>query len=275
MNRDDERAPSRRDVLRAAGGTVGLAGLATGSAAADEDHTPTPHGDCPDGTVGPSMVHYDDSIETVCSDDHPETQELHESVAAALDEQYPTVGSLIDDGFVPYFDFLTTDQATGWSHWLSPEYVGDDTIVDSERPASVLLDHQSWRPIGMMFVATRDGEPVDPPPTVYEDDDGACAPWHAHVGFPGRLSWWKFRVFAAEQTGAGIVPEFPCKTPWMMHVWAHPHPESRYAHDAPPPENRDVEPADPGFETEADPDEDQFGPELLPGGFTAGFDHLP
>ena len=177
------------------------------------------------------------------------------------------MGSLIDAGFIPYFDFLTAEEGAGWSHWLSPAFIGDDSVRDPTRPESVLVDHKWWRPIGVMFIATREGEQIDPPP-VYEDERGdgterACVPWHAHVGLPGRYSWWKYRTYYAEH--APLVPEIQCRTPWMMHVWAYPHPESVYAHAAPPRGSRGGPPAEEaGFETDAVPGEDALGPDVLP-----------
>lgn len=207
-------------------------------------------------TLEPNMTHYDDSIHEVCSDDHPVTQEIQADVKAALEEHYPTVGALIDAGYIPYFDFFTKGD---WSHWINPEFIGDDSVLDPERPESILVDHTWWRPIGVMFIATTKGKDVDPPPTVYTDESGtedACTPWHAHVGFPGRFSWWKYQK---AYHGSAM---FPCRTPWMMHVWIYSHPESIYAHAAP--EDRGGPPAEPpGFETDADPDEERLGPRHL------------
>ena len=51
----------------------------------------------------------------------------------------------------------------------------------------------------------------------------------------------------------------------MMHVWTFPHPESVYAHGAPPQENRGGPPAEPaGFETDATPGEDRLSWKVLP-----------
>ena len=244
---------TRRRLLQATGGFVGLAGMGSVRATGDE-----PDDDyCDQTSIRPDMVHYDHSIHEVCDDDHPESKALQEDVNASLEATYPTVGSLIDAGFFPYLDFFG---GGGWSHWINPEFIGDDVMLDPDRPESILVDHTYWRPIGVMFIATEEGEPVDPPPTIYEEetkDDGACTPWHAHVGLPGRTAWWKY------QQAYGDGGEFPCRTPWMMHVWIYPHPESIYAHAAP--EERGGPPAeDPGFETDADPEEEVLGPQHLP-----------
>lgn len=253
---DDPRI-TRRRILRETGGTVGLIGLGTGRVAADDDEKY-----CSETSLGPGMVHYDDSIHEVCEDDYPASREIQADVRESLERKYPTVGALINDGFIPYFDFLTGGD---WSHWINPDFIGDDSILDPDRPESVLVDHRWWRPIGVMFIATDEGEPVDPPPSVYTEEDeadSACIPWHAHVGLPGRYAWWKYRK--AYESPARLSKEgFPCRTPWMMHVWVYSHSESIYAHAAP--EERGGPPAEPaGFDTSADPNEETLGPRHLP-----------
>lgn len=250
-NSRDEPRLSRRRLLQLSGGTVGLLGLGSTPAAADGSDY------CSETTIRPSTVHYDDSIHEVCADDHPKTQSLQADVRASLTEEYPTVGSLIDAGFLPYFDFFDDGS---WSHWLNPAFVGDGSVLDPARPASILVDHTWWRPIGVMFIATANGVSLDPPPTVYAEGSGTdrCTPWHAHVGIPGRYAWWKYK-----QAYDRSLMQFPCRTPWMMHVWIYPHSESLYAHSAP--SERGGPPAeDPGFDTDADPDEVELGPEHLP-----------
>ncbi|MFC7195935.1 hypothetical protein ACFQL4_17020 [Halosimplex aquaticum] len=60
-----------------------------------------------------------------------------------------------------------------------------------------------------------------------------------------------------------------------MHVWRYDHPESVYAHHAPPRGNRGGPPAeDAGFETDAVPGEDPLGPEVLPDAFLHRLKHL-
>lgn len=255
---------TRRDVLRRSAGTAGSLGLGSVLVGDGERLISNP---CPDVTLGPSMDHYGDHGMGGCDDDHPETQAIKEDVAEALETNYPTVGALIDDGFIPYFDFLTGDDKSGWSHWLNPRYLSDDDVLNPQRPESVLVDHRWWRPIGVMFFATRDGDRVDPPPAVYGDDDSEtepCRPWHAHTGSPGVSSWWKYKMAYTNPSLTEIL-NASCRTPWGMHVWAYPHPKSVYAHSAPPPENRGGPPAeDPGFETDAVPGEDPLSPEVLP-----------
>lgn len=259
---NEGRGTSRRRLLRAAGGAIATAGVgattaagATTGASRDGPSTATDLGaNCPDATFEPSMTHYDHSIEDVCADGDYETRELQYHVRTALESNYPTVGSLVDDGFLPYFDFFVEDAT--WSHWLHPEYVADDGVVDPERPESVLVDHEYWRPMGVMFIATPNGERMDPPPSVYAATGGECRPWHAHVGVPGRYAWTKFRAAYAEDV------EWPCRTPWMMHVWNYAD-EDVYAHGAPA--DRGGGPAEPaGFDTDADPTAEPLAPEHLP-----------
>jgi len=258
----DNHDASRRRLLRVAGGAIAAVSVgstaaagATPGATADASSAANDLGTgCPDATFEPNITHYDHSIEEVCDDAHYETREIQYRVRTALESQYPTVGSLIDDGFVPYFDFLVEDAT--WSHWLHPEYVGDDGVLDPVRPESVLVDHEYWRPMGVMFVATPGGERLDPPPAVYADSDGECTPWHAHVGFPGRYAWAKYRA------AYGHDAEWPCRTPWMMHVWNYAD-ERVYAHGAP--DDRGGGPAEPaGFDTDADPRTEPLSPEHLP-----------
>jgi hypothetical protein len=262
LNSSDGRRISRRRLLEEFGATAGFGGLGVATGGGDSGRTLSGlsglSGDCPEATIEPDRIHYDDSIHEVCSDAHPESRAIQDAVRTSLEEQYPTVGSLIDSDYIPYFDFFADGS---WSHWINPAFIGDDTMVDPERPGSILVDHTWWRPIGVMFVATVAGERQDPPPPVYGDGDAdhrACVPWHAHVGLPGRYAWWKYRT-VYERPSA----EFPCRTPWLMHVWNYAHAESIYAHSAP--EARGGPPAeDPGFDTDADPDEAELGPEHLP-----------
>ncbi|MFB6169807.1 MAG: hypothetical protein ABEJ06_01550 [Haloarculaceae archaeon] len=257
MDSSDKRL-SRRAVLTASGGAVGLLGAGTGRASAGLFGG---HERCPEATFRPNTVPYEKHGD--CSDDHPATRELQERVSRNLRKRFPTVGSLIDAGFIPYFDFATANRGDGWSHWLNPTFVGDGTAADPKRPASVLVDHRWWRPIGVMFVATRDGHRVDPP-AAYRDEDGEkCSPWHAHTGLPGRYAWWKYRRLYVDWEG-DETDTLPCRTPWVMHVWRFTD-EGIYAHDAPPRGERGGPPAEPaGFETDAVPGEDPLSLKVLP-----------
>jgi hypothetical protein len=230
---------------------------------------------CPDATVEPNVEHYGGHGDGTCSDDDPATKELAREVADALETTYPTVGALIEQGYIPYFDFLSAE-GDGLSHWLNPEYINDEGVLDPERPESVLVDHRWWRPLGAMFIATKNGNRLEEPPAVYgsDDDREACRPWHAHTGLPGLSSWLKYWLAYSDHSLDEIL-DFPCRTPWMMHVWAYPHPDSVYAHSAPPQGNRGGPPAeDAGFETSAVPGEDRLSPSVLPDALRHHLDHL-
>ncbi|NGM68600.1 hypothetical protein G6M89_06185 [Natronolimnobius sp. AArcel1] len=165
---------SRRTLLHATGGALAVPAVATGQVAAtsnDSSHAGAATlNRCPDATLRPSMGYCAGASTVGCDDDHPVTQELQTSVRETLTDQYDDVGALLSAGFKPYFDTLDVGDEDGWSHWLNPDYIGDDTVLDPGRPESVLVDNTSWRSIGVMFIATRDGDPVDPP-AVYEDDE--------------------------------------------------------------------------------------------------------
>lgn len=254
----NETAVSRRRLLGVAGSGLGVLGLGSAPVGADSSgHSEEDDTECPKATLESRMVHYDDSIHGTCSDDHPSSEALQAAVKTSLKENYPTVGALIDAGFIPYFDVFTDGRS---AHWINPTFIGDDSMLDPDRPESILVDKELWRPIGVMFIATENGEPVDPPPAIHSDEDdhdSGCRPWHAHVGFPGRYSWWKYRKIHQKRT------EFPCRTPWMMHVWRYSHQESIYAHGAPE-ELGDSSPEPPGFDTDADPNEEALSLEHLP-----------
>ncbi|RQG98795.1 hypothetical protein [Natrarchaeobius oligotrophus] len=173
---DDSSRLSRRRLLRASAAATTLSVVGTGQASAgrwsDLEVGPSSDRRCPDATTQPSMGHCAGSSVEGCADDHPVTRELRAAVDETLTERYPDAGALIDAGFKPYFDAFDVADEDGWSHWLSPEYIGDGEVLDPDRPESVLVDNATWRSIGVMFIATRGGEPVEPPP-VYDDGDGS------------------------------------------------------------------------------------------------------
>ncbi|RQG90410.1 hypothetical protein [Natrarchaeobius chitinivorans] len=266
------RAIRRRTLLSAVGSAAGLS--ATGTAAGNPFESADDQRRCPEATIRPDMAPCSGASTDGCADDDPETIELREQARERIETQYATVGDLIDRDFVPYFDVKRPGGSSGWSHWLNPEYIGDDSMLDPAHPESILVDNESLRPIGIMFIATVDGDSVDPPPPVYtretegedetDEEERRCSPWHYHRGFPGRFAW-KFYRQVYERDYEDRELSVPCRTPCMMHVWTVPHPEGVYAHDAPPAEYRRGPSAnDPGFETHVDPDERQLGWETLP-----------
>lgn len=247
---------SRRGLLRASGGTFGLSLL--------DDRPRWFADDCPEATVEPSMGHHEDGG-MACDDDHSETESLRSAVDETITTQYPDIGRLLDEGFVPYFDIKIPPSRDGYSHWIQPEYLADEAVLDPDRPESILVDNERWQPIGVMFIATKGGEPVEDPPAVYtEGEDDVCAPWHYHTGLPGRFAWWYYRK-AFEGEFRTDDRSFPCATPKMLHLWTVPHPEGAYAHGPPPQEYRDSPPADdPGFETSVEPHEEPLSWDVLP-----------
>ncbi|OIB57710.1 hypothetical protein [Natrialba sp. SSL1] len=178
MSEDDQKGEyvSRRTVLQASGSAASLPVFGSGVVSADgangagEAHAAFER--CPDATIRPSMGHCEGASMEGCADDHPVTIELRDAVQQTLETEYPDAGALLDAGFKPYFDTLDVADEDGWSHWLNPEFIGDDEVLHPERPESVLVDNSSWRSIGVMFIATRDGEAVEPPMVYDEGGDG-------------------------------------------------------------------------------------------------------
>ncbi|WIV66228.1 hypothetical protein [Natrialbaceae archaeon AArc-T1-2] len=254
---EDIGTVSRRTVVRAVGTTAALPFV--GTATADEDDRRADRFRCPDATVHPETRRCEGTEMEGCTGDHPATEELQTSVAETIEQEYPTVGALIDAGFKPYFDTVVGEE---YAHWLSPEYIGDDAVLDPDRPESILVDVNQWRPIGVMFVATRDGEPIEEPPAVY-DDEQRCSPWHYHVGLPGRFAWWYYRQVYEDAYRSGELL-FPCRTPCMMHVWTYPGDEAIYAHEKPPREEYGPPEDGAGFETDAQPGDDELDWDVLP-----------
>ncbi|THE66726.1 hypothetical protein D8Y22_00965 [Salinadaptatus halalkaliphilus] len=175
---DDSPSVTRRRLLRASAVTIGASAVGTGQASANPDGAlgGALERDCPDATLRPSMGHCRGASFEGCANDHPATLELQAAVEETLTERYPDAGALAEAGFKPYFDTLDLGDEDGWSHWLSPDYIGDDAVLDPARPESVLVDNDSWRSIGVMFIATRGGEPIEAPPVYEAGDDGFEVP---------------------------------------------------------------------------------------------------
>jgi len=87
--------------------------------------------------------------------------------------------------------------------------------------------------MGVMFIATRGGEPVAAGGLrrgrVHRPVFAVARPHRP----PGGSGWWYYRQAYEREFADGDL-EFPCRTPCMLHVWTVDHPESVYAHDAPP-----------------------------------------
>ena len=176
----DDESPdvSRRRLLRASAATITVSAVGVGQASAGRERAiESPFDDrCPAATIRPSMAHCEGATTAACADDHPATIEFRAAVRETLEAQYPDVGALVDAGFKPYFDTLDVGDEEGWSHWLNPDHIGDRTNLDPGRPESVLVDNDSWRSMGVMFIATHDGDPVVPPAVYRADDEGFRGP---------------------------------------------------------------------------------------------------
>ncbi|UTF53910.1 hypothetical protein [Natronosalvus rutilus] len=274
MASERDASTIRRRTLLASAASMGGSSV-TGTATAKRSERSSRR--CPEATIGTDAAPCDGASTDGCADDHPTTVELRERARAAMERRYATVGDLIDRGFVPYFDAARLESENGWSHWLHPAHIGDDTVLDPDRPEAVLVDNEFWRPIGVMFIATVDGDPVERPPALYAREDAEsegtddlpaaerrCSPWHYHRGLPGRFAWKYYRQVYEHDYREGEL-SLPCRTPCVLHVWTVPHPDGTHAHGAPPPAERGGPPAnDPGFETDADPDETRLDWDVLP-----------
>lgn len=270
MSNSEKRTTlSRRTVLRSA--AVGTAGFTlVGTAGADnspEVGFKCGYGNPIRGADGHTMPPHHDA----CADDHPETERLRENCREVLDRRYPNVGALVADGYIPYFDKVVPGpEFEGYSHWLNPEYIDNGSMLDPEQPESVLIDNNTWCPIGVMFIADA-GTQGDPVYVECDDRDGynhndnghsheyggheshehgdgqhhgdsddcvTCAPWHGHTDLPARFAWWYYRqVYDGAKTEENEVKLW-CVTPSMLHVWTVPHPGGVYAHPGPPNEYR-------------------------------------
>lgn len=184
--RDDDTqktTPSRRSVLKAATATAGglaVAGQVSAHHRGDDADGPleTERDDDQDDpyqdkgvtcgytnpVFGKGFVfpdHHD-----VCAGDHPETVRIKDAVRYSLDQLYPDVPTLIAHGFIPYFDILSVG---GFSHWLHPEHIKADHMVDPGRPETVLVNNDSYCAQGMMFIPDHEVAGREPP--VYVDGD--------------------------------------------------------------------------------------------------------
>lgn len=257
-------------------------------------------GGCPDGTgLGEDCTteQWPD-----CTSWPEPTKELIKDSREALTTVYDNVGTLIAEGYVPYFDVLVPGGAsrvsdfTGVSHWFNPDYLNNtDPAPDPLRPESIMLENKYWSPIGPMFIGTNEGDiqygvddlwgyestaDEDGSRAVwhlgYEGDRtlkrppcGECYPMHAHDGMPARIMWWLYRQAFEQDFTSGELEDVTlhCFSPPMMHAWifpteAGPHSPTSGA----PTEGYEVGrlPNTPGFETPAVPGEDDLTFDVLP-----------
>lgn len=204
-----------------------------------------------------------------CAEDHPGTLALVE--ASRRNAARMNVGTMIAEGYIPYFDAMVPGNAAteGVGHWLNPKYIDDGNMLDPAEPESLLTD-EFHRPIGLMFIQDAG---VQPPPVYVNDDGSVCSPWHPHTDMPARFSWWFYRQVydgAVYNEGDAMIPE---ETPSMMHLWIVDNPAGTYAaHDYPPASSREgfpprlpvpggSLPATPVDGVMPDPEEFPLGPE--------------
>lgn len=180
MSDDTERhGPSRRTVLKSA--TVTASSFAIASAAS-ADHTPF-HEDDEGGDAeeyGGKGVHcgYTNPAagigfvfpehHDICSGHHPETQRLKDACEYSLRHLYPDVPTLVANGYIPYFDVLSVG---GFSHWLKPEHIRGEHMVDPGRPETVLVNNDNYCSQGIMFIPNHEVANREPPVYVEGDPD--------------------------------------------------------------------------------------------------------
>lgn len=270
----------RRAVLRATAvgaGALAVPGRVT-AAGGDDDGSDRDSGRCPGSQLEPGHTSAPCGSASTrgCPTDretdeavYEQTSALVEGTRASLKRTYGTVGDLVEYGYLPYFDVASPGSEGGFSHWLNPDYINDTRAKpDPRAPESVVVDNRWWRPIGAMYVATDEGDPVDDPGTLwgYEHDGGRCSPWHAHDGVPGRFAWWYYRQVYERPDGRFPV-SFPCVTPCVMHTWVYPAPAGPHgaSADAPLPGDRGGPPANAaGLDTPADPGAEDLSLSALP-----------
>jgi hypothetical protein len=110
------------------------------------------------------------------------------------------------------------DGLTGVEHFVNPEFMEDDVILDPDRPESLVYDTTGGgrRLVAAMYMVAR-GTPLDAVPDV----GGALMQWHTHENL----------CYSPEGKVAGITDANgncpagltkPVPTP-MIHVWIEPH----------------------------------------------------
>jgi hypothetical protein len=212
-----------------------------------------------------------------CTDWPEPTKNIIKESREALTQVYNDVGTLISRGYIPYFDIVIPGATGGVSHWLNPGYIEDSHYEPNPlRPDSIILDNNSWKPIGPMYVAAEEGEvhwrsEEDELMEVrdawgYESDCGECFPYHPHDGVAGRFAWWYYRQVHEQDAAEGDVM-LPCYTAPMMHSWIYPTPDGPHGatSGAPPTKFRpDGPPNRPGYPAPVDPAETELSLDVLP-----------
>lgn len=248
---------------------------------------------CPSGTgldVCPELDPDDPDMDAIdeqwpdCTNWPEPTKEIVKESREALTSTYNDVGTLLARGYIPYFDVVTPGFDGGVSHWLNPEYIADSQLEPNpQRPDALVLDNNTFRPLGPMYIATKEGDVVwdDEEEEImeareawgYESDCGRCDPFHPHNGMAGRFAWWYYRQVHEADYASGDPDDvmLPCYTAPMMHSWIYPTPDGPHGDTggAPPMEYRPDEPVVvPSFLSEIElplPGEDELSLDVLPG----------
>lgn len=116
------------------------------------------------------------------------------------------------------------DGGTGIEHFINPEFQEDPTILDPDRPESLVYDTSDGgrRLVAAMYML-EEGLPLGEVP----DFGGALMQWHTHQN----LCYTADGVLGGLTNGDGECPEglfLPEPTP-MIHVWIEPHPCGPFA----------------------------------------------
>jgi len=119
--------------------------------------------------------------------------------------------------------------------------------------------------MGVMFIATRGGEPVEPPAAYGEDEStDRCSPWHAHTGLPGRFGWWYYRQAYEREFADGDL-EFPLSNAlYAPRLDRRPPRERLRTRRAPARRSRSIARRRPRIRHRRRPGEDELGWDVLP-----------
>lgn len=252
---------------------------------------------CPDGT---GLSNCEDGEEWPDCTTWPEpTKAIIRESREALTTAYDDVGTLIAEGYIPYFDVVLPGAADGVSHWLNPDYINNtDAKPDPWKPESVMFENKYWSPIGPMFIGSDEGALVHDVQSLwgydrdgdvewhvgYEDSVsdpsyaggnrsvracGPCYPMHGHDGMPGRFAWWYYRQVHEADYASGNPEDLtlPCYTAPMMHAWIFPTQAGPHSATSGAPSSSyepGRTPNRPGYPTPATPGEDRLSMDVLP-----------
>ena len=108
-------------------------------------------------------------------------------------------------------------------HYVNPEYLFDDRILDCEHPEFLLYDPVDHHLLGFMFLA-RTLEEHGPQP------GGPLTVWHYHLwAHPRCVEKELWVVGVVDEEGECASGKASRRSPEMMHVWMIDHPHGRFA----------------------------------------------